>query len=118
MTEVGPRLSVLSTPPARLCAFDSFFRAHRRLRPLGCARPHHRDGGAGRPADITGILPGQREQLDLLVDDLAAGGDHDGCSVHVAGATAPEPDGGAWVPEYRLVPLAGVMVDGNDLDPT
>jgi len=33
------------------------------------------------------------------------------------GTTAPEPASEEWIPEYRLVPMAGVMVNGDDLDP-
>lgn len=81
---------------------------------------HDRDAGmaaAVDPAAVTGIGQGQRDQLDRIVAGLAADGDHDDFSVHVAGAVVTEPPTLAWIPEYRLVPLAGVMVDGNDLDP-
>jgi len=30
--------------------------------------------------------------------------------------TAPEPNLDEWRPEYRLLPLLGVMVNGKDLD--
>lgn len=68
------------------------------------------------PARVTGVLPAQREQLDRLVQAQTVS-PHDDYTVLVAGAETPEPPGDAWVPEYRLVPGAGVMVDGKDLDP-
>jgi hypothetical protein len=70
------------------------------------------------PADVSGVLPGQREALDRLIQELKADGPYEGLSIHVAGADAAEPAPGEWLPEYRLVPGAGVMVDGKDLDPT
>jgi hypothetical protein len=67
------------------------------------------------PARVAGVLPGQREQLDRLVRAQASA-PHDDYTIRVAGA-APPPSDSDWVPEYRLVPGAGVMVDGQDLDP-
>jgi len=69
------------------------------------------------PASLTGVLPGQQEQFDRRINELAEGGGHDVFCAFVAGASALEPLLDAWIPEYRLVPFVGVMVDGNDLDP-
>lgn len=80
---------------------------------------HDRTAGlsaAVEPSVVSDVLPGQQEALNELVRAISAG-DHDDVSVRVAGARVAEPPAGAWLPEYRLVPLAGVMVDGNDLDP-
>ncbi len=68
------------------------------------------------PGKVTGVLPGQQEQLDRMAEEVSADAT-DAFSIRVAGAEVSEPLRLAWVPEYRLVPLAGVMVDGQDLDP-
>jgi len=64
------------------------------------------------------VGPEQRHRLDDLVRVLRDSETHDDVSVHVAGVTVPEPLTSAWRPEYHLVPLTGVMVNGGDLDPT
>ncbi len=81
---------------------------------------HDRAAGLAAAVDrsaVSGVLPGQQEALDGLSSEILAGGEHDDVSVRVAGARVAGPPPQAWLPEYRLVPLAGVMVDGNDLDP-
>lgn len=92
------------------------------VRPGGAVQwvVHDRAAGFAAMVDrsrVEGVLPGQHEGLDRLVGRLVRDSLDEAISVHVAGAIASEPAANAWVPEYRLVPLAGVMVDGEDLDP-
>lgn len=68
------------------------------------------------PGQVTGVLPGQQVKIDEMVDEVSADLT-DALSISVAGAEVSDPLRLAWVPEYRLVPLAGVMVDGKDLEP-
>jgi hypothetical protein len=70
------------------------------------------------PALVRGMPPAQRESVDKGVNAIALEGSGADISVAVFGATAPEPAARDWVPQYRLVPGAGVMVTGKDLDPT
>lgn len=68
-------------------------------------------------ADTIGDLgPEQRDGLDDLLRYLRDSA-HEDVSIRVAGVSVPEPPADDWRPEYRLVPLAGVMVNGDDLDP-
>lgn len=76
------------------------------------------DRGAGmaavvRPQDVLGLEPVQQEQLQTRREKAAASTE----SIWFAGVRATEPAPADWMPEYRLVPMSGVMVDGNDLDP-
>jgi len=51
-------------------------------------------------------------------DSVLREGMRESVSVSFAGVTVPDPDPGTGSRSaYRLVPMAGVMVDGNDLDP-
>lgn len=70
-----------------------------------------------RPEALVGYTSGHRENLDAVVAPTSREPDHGDVSVHLKGVSAAAPPAGAWVPEYRLVPLAGVMVDGQNLDP-
>ncbi|MBW3590068.1 MAG: hypothetical protein KY429_11690 [Actinobacteria bacterium] len=38
-------------------------------------------------------------------------------SIHAIDLTSTPAPGAEWVPEYRLIPMSGVMVNGQDLDP-
>lgn len=91
------------------------------VRPGGAVQwvVHDRIAGFAAPIGrdrVSGVSHGQQEQLDRLVEGWREGL-CEAVSVHVAGASAAEPAPDAWVLEYRLVPLAGVMVHGRDLDP-
>lgn len=68
-------------------------------------------------ADVSGVPPALQERLEELVREISAASDGDDVALHVAGARVAEPGAEAWLAEYRLVPGAGVMVNGNDLDP-
>lgn len=57
----------------------------------------------------------QREVLDQLIREL--GEASDAFSAAFQGSTASRIADHPWVNEYRLLPLHGVMLKGNDLDP-
>src|SRR5699024_85363 len=67
--------------------------------------------------DVTGVTPEQRASVRELTASRAEDSGRTDVSVLLPGAvvtsTAPE----AGLPEYRLVPQAGVMVTGQNLDP-
>ncbi len=69
-----------------------------------------------RPEDVAGLSDQQRQTTDELVRFVTETENRDPVSIAFAGATAPGPATTEWLPQYRLVPLAGVMVDGSDLD--
>lgn len=80
------------------------------------------DAGAGMAAvvdraHLQNAHPHQLETLNSLRAAQAKSDAPEDVSVSLTGVTAPEPDPDDWVPEYRLVPMAGVMFDGKDLDP-
>lgn len=69
-----------------------------------------------QPEDVAGLTDQQRQSADEVVRFVTGTEDREVVSIAFAGARAPEPSANEWLPQYRLVPLAGVMVDGADLD--
>ncbi len=67
--------------------------------------------------EVQDLLPDQRKTLDAVVSGVVDDAPEEPISIDVAGASAHPDVARRWLPEYRLVPMAGVMVDGRDLDP-
>lgn len=69
------------------------------------------------PEQVTGMKDGQRDETEDVVRWIKETPGRDDIAVACARASVVptvEPD---WLPGYRLVPQAGVMVTGHDLDP-
>lgn len=71
------------------------------------------DGAAG----VTGVTPDQWASVRTQIASVAEQSDRTDVSVLLPGAKATAEPLDRWLPEYRLVPLTGVMVTGKDLDP-
>jgi len=89
--------------------------------PDGSVRWVVRDPLAGHaalvdPAVIEGLTPADEASLNDLCRDLAEQSTAQVTSILFNNLTVPEPDPEEWRAQYRLLPLLGVMVDGNDLD--
>lgn len=67
--------------------------------------------------DVVGLSAEQKESVKNLVESLLRQSDRTDLSILVSGASATSMPAGRWLPAYRLLPLSGVMVTGNDLDP-
>ncbi len=60
---------------------------------------------------------GQRDETENVVRWITETPDRDDIGIAYAGASVVPTAELDWLPEYRLVPLAGVLVTGHDLDP-
>ena len=67
--------------------------------------------------DVVGLSAEQKESVKRLVESLLRQPDRSDLSILVSGASTASIPAGHWLPAYRLLPLSGVMVTGNDLDP-
>lgn len=65
---------------------------------------------------VSGLNATQLATLDKLRAAGGEAGPGNRFATRIAGATVTAPSSEVWVPEYRLVPKTGVMVDGKDLD--
>jgi len=80
---------------------------------------HDREAGMAATVDpprSDELTAAQREALGRLRARPTADADSNPQSLVVFGVTLKEPPPRDWLLEYRLVPMAGVMVDGTDLD--
>lgn len=66
---------------------------------------------------VQNVSPVQYGTLGHTVRAMREGGHAAAVSVAFPHATIFDNQVHAWLPEYRLLPLAGVMVDGRNLDP-
>lgn len=69
------------------------------------------------PEQVTGMKDGQRDETENVVRWITETPDRDDIGIAYAGASVVPTAELDWLPEYRLVPLAGVLVTGHDLDP-
>jgi hypothetical protein len=65
---------------------------------------------------VQGMTPAMQASLDASQRGLVEHGLTEVTSTPFNNLVAPEPNPDEWRPEYRLLPLLGVMVNGNDLD--
>jgi len=87
----------------------------------GAVRWVVRDPDAGYAAlveasAVRGLTQKVMSTLDALHDEQRVAGVRTATSTVLSHLTVPEPKTEDWRPQYRLLPLLGVMVDGNDLD--
>lgn len=79
---------------------------------------HDRKAGMAAAVDASSVKNVPRkieESLGLLRAELARDGNIEARSVAVSGIVVEKPGLDEWVLGYRLVPMAGVMVNGKDL---
>jgi len=69
------------------------------------------------PEQVTGMTDGQGDGTEAVVRWIKETPDRDDISIAFAGVSVVPTAELDWLPEYRLVPQAGVMVTGHDLDP-
>ena len=69
------------------------------------------------PATVQGLTPVVRASLHASHLERLDKGVRVATSTVLSHLTVPEPAPEEWRPQYRLLPLLGVMVDGRDLDP-
>ena len=67
-------------------------------------------------AAVQGMTPAMQASLDASQRGLVEQSLTEVTSTLFNNLTAPEPNLDEWRPEYRLLPLLGVMVNGKDLD--
>jgi len=65
---------------------------------------------------LEGLTPEQKRELDKQQETVFLSNAMEPLSVYFAGVTTSSDADLLWIPEYHLVPLANVMVDGSDLD--
>lgn len=79
---------------------------------------HDRQAGAARRCEEPEpATPEAAGALAALLEELQREGLDEAVSVFVEDTRNRALQDAPWLPEYRLVPMAGVMVDGSDLDP-
>ncbi|MEV0949685.1 hypothetical protein [Promicromonospora sp. NPDC050249] len=81
---------------------------------------HDARSGAAAVVDSTSVLgiePAQLNRIAKIRESYSKDGERRNVSAFIYGARVTSVPTDAWIPDYRLVPEASVMVDGNDLDP-